>query len=512
MDQYRQMLRQALSSSLSANKIGAQRGISHHTVRRWRLLAKEACLTVEKLDQMTDADLRAMFKPNAKQSEHLIEPDWQEELAFMKKGFTRLDAHQKYVDRVGEANALKYRSYCERFSKFEKTLHPILRLQYAPGFEMQTDFAGYKVPGRNNSSSEIVYFKLFVAVLPFSRLGFLFITRSENTDDHIEANIKALEYFGGAPIITRPDNLKAAVISRPKYKAPRLNQKYQEFLDHYGLGCDPARPGQATDKSQAESLVKISQRLLRLRLHDSPPKTITELRKIASELNEQINNRPLRRAAGHSRRTLFDAEEKSHLRTLPDSPFEISDTTVNRLVHRDYHVEYKGNFYSVPYKHIGQKASVRPRQASIEIYINGKVAAIHSRSYECNKYITISSHRPENHSAMVEVDLHDWASKFSPACVELVEYEASADYPKRKRLAREKWIQSLPRQHGRARFLNACERAVRLNDYRFEHVENALRRGIEGSLSDYSDVEPLNPRRNVRGGGYYQKKDPRNEA
>lgn len=503
MEKYRQMLRQALTSGLSPNRIAAQRGLSHHTVRRWLAIARSRAITLAELDAMSHSELRAVFKPPAVPRAAHVEPDWEAEATLVRSGVMRIEAHTAYTERVGPDAALAYRSYCERLAAYVRTLDPVLRLDHIAGYEMQTDFAGDLVHGRELDGDAVTRFKLFVAVLPFSRLVAAHLVRTERIDDHIEANVAALEYFGGAPKVARSDNLKAAVVSRPRYGPPKLQESYQACLDHYGMGADPARTGRPRDKAAVENAVKLVQRLVRGRLRGRPPMRIDQLRAVLVEVVELINDRALRRAGGRSRRALFEAEERRHLRPLPPERFEAYERTRVCRIHRDYHIEFRGSYYSVPHRLIGQLAHVRPTATTVEISVDGKAVAIHPRASEQGRTVTDPTHRPDNHAAVRDVELVAWARGHGEACVELAKAEAAEPRTLHQRKGRERWIRGLPRNHGKERFRLACERAVGAFDLRFEHVDNVLKRGLEHSAPANDITGPIAPTKNVRGSGYY---------
>ncbi|MFT3690803.1 hypothetical protein [Paenirhodobacter sp.] len=75
-----------------------------------------------------------------------------------------------------------------------------------------------------------------------------------------------------------------------------------------------------------------------------------------------------------------------------------------------------------------------------------------------------------------------------------------------KMQSRLRWIQSMPRRFGKARFQKACERAVGLGDLRFEHVGNVLKRGIEATPAQSTVQRMTLPEKNIRGARYYGKK------
>lgn len=503
MEKYRNMLRQLLTSDLSCNVIARQRGVSHRTARRWKRIAIECELTVARLDTMSNRELVAMFRSKAIDTTQFILPIWADELLVISKGYSRFEAHEQYAKRVG-ARAIAYRTYCLKLAKYQKSLNPILRIAHVAGYAIQTDYAGYVVPGTECGSKTPTKFKLFVATLPYSRLLAAFLVRSENVADHIEGNRRALEYFGGAAKVLVPDNLKAAVISRPLYGPPRLQEVYQAFADHYNMGVMPARPRTPQDKSAAENAVKLIQRSLRLYVNGHPLAGLPTLQAALDGIVEYWNNRPLKRANGQSRRSLFEASERAQLQPLPDQRFEIFEFSKPRVIHKDYHVEYATNFYSVPHGLIGQHAVIGASAHLIDIRVDGLTVATHARLYGRNERSTLKQHRPSNHIAEAEDDLAEWAKRFCNPVQQIVTVELARRQTSLVRLQRFGWIKGLARMYTRRRFEAACERAVAMDDPRFEHVENVLKRGIEGSLPQAGPSAKLKPAKNVRGSDYFR--------
>jgi transposase len=499
------MVRQLLTTAMSPNAIAKQRGMSHHTVRRYRAIATKAGLTADQLEMMSDSVFRSMFRVHPMAKRAFVLPRWEEEIALIGTGMSRFDAHGKYVVRVGADQAIAYRTYCLKLSQHQKTLNPILRIEHVAGYAMQTDYAGYAVPGTENGDAEPKKFKLFIATLPYSRLIAASIVRTETVADHIAGNVAALTYFGGAAKVAVPDNLKAAVIARPLYGPPRIQEIYQAFADHYGMGVMPARPRRPQDKSAVENAVKLIQRSLRLRVNERPLMDFGTLQRVLAEIVEYWNDRPLKRGNGHSRRSLFEANERMHLTPLPDEPFEIFTLSKPRIIQKDYHVEFGTNFYSVPHRLIGQQALVRASENLVEVLVDGVSVATHARSQGKGMRITAPKHRPSNHSAEVEGDLVEWAKRYCSEVAQIAAVEAGKDHMPVVQQQRLRWIKGLPRAYSRARFEAASKRAVALRDLRFEHVENVLKRGIEISIPTRSPNAKLSPQRNIRGADYFRK-------
>lgn len=497
MEDYRNMLRQVLGGRSSCNQIAAQRRMSHHTVRRALRLARAAELTVERLDELSDAEIRKLFYPHSRPVD-FFEPDWEEERLYLRPGRNRLEGYARYRDRAGEGRAMAYRTYCDRLKAYLDTLDITMRLEHLPGQDMQTDFAGYK-PKAYDHDGTLREWKLFVACLPFSDLMHASITSSEKIAEHIAANVAALEYFGGVTVSIVPDNLKAAILSR-QGGVVRVQVNYQAFADHYCLAVRPARPKRPQDKAAVENAVKLLQRSLRVRGLDKPIPSIAELKERLAGIVDDWNAKVMRRAGGHSRRSLFEVEERQHMQPLPRYPFECFEAIRKVRVGRDYHVEHAGSFYSVPFRLVGRTATLKVKAASIQIFADGLLVATHPRHLGAGATVTNPAHRPANHAAYASTDLTEWAQRYPEAVRELAAVEMAREVTPQMRSRRSAWVKGLSRVHSRQRFILACERAVALGDKRFEHVANVLDRGIENAPPpDRAGQGVLRPGLNVRG-------------
>jgi transposase len=74
---------------------------------------------------------------------------------------------------------------------------------------------------------------LFVATLGVSSYTFAWAAFSQDLPSWIEANVRALNFFGGVPEIIVPDNLKSGVKKPCRYE-PDINPTYHEMARHYG--------------------------------------------------------------------------------------------------------------------------------------------------------------------------------------------------------------------------------------------------------------------------------------
>ena len=69
----------------------------------------------------------------------------------------------------------------------------------------------------------------------------------------------------------------------------------------------------------------------------------------------------------------------------------------------DYHVEFDGRYYSVPYQYAGRQLDLRATVNNIEVFCEHERIASHIRSYTGQiRYTTDETHMPENHRAVAE--------------------------------------------------------------------------------------------------------------
>ena len=116
------------------------------------------------------------------------------------------------------------------------------------------DWAGVRPYWQDPDSGEKVYGWLFAAVLPFSGLGFAYVTPDMKMPSWIQCHIKMYEFFGGVTTILTPDNLKTGITKHTRDELV-INSTYQDMAEYYGTVVVPARVRTPRDKNQVENLV-----------------------------------------------------------------------------------------------------------------------------------------------------------------------------------------------------------------------------------------------------------------
>ncbi len=77
-----------------------------------------------------------------------------------------------------------------------------------------------------------------------------------------------------------------------------------------------------------------------------------------------------------------------------------------RKVGLDYHIDFDGHFYSLPYRHVRAGVEVRATLRTVEVFLDGERIAAHVRGSGDGKHTTLADHMPSSHRRYA-----DWTIK-----------------------------------------------------------------------------------------------------
>jgi transposase len=371
---------------------------------------------------------------------------------------------------------------------------------------MFVDYAGTKIPVYCPHTAAVAFeASLFVAVLGASSYTFAEASRSQDLPCWITSHIHALDFFGAAPAIVVPDNVKTGV-KRPCRYEPDLNPSYREMAEYYNLAVVPARPYKPRDKAKAESGVQVAQRWIIAALRHKRFCSVGELNQAISQLLEKLNQRPFRKRPDATRVSLFGELDRPAMRPLPAEPYELAHWKVVRP-NIDYHVEVERHYYSVPYQLVGHQLDVRYTAATVEIFHRGVRVASHVRSFVPYKATSINEHRPKSHQAHLEWTpsrLIAWAETLGRATGAVVrtilESKPHPEMGYRACLG----IMSLAKRYTTARLEAASQRALLLDACSYQSLKSILKHSLDQQSVLDVELEKSGPQHgNVRGPHYY---------
>lgn len=495
-------IRFMMTTQLSDREIGVTAGLSKTTVGRYRRIAAAKGLTWESVSALEPDALSALFNRPAKGGSPKQAPD----LAILHeqlqgKGAT-LQVWWENYRREDPYNTLSYSQLASKLKNFRETLPTVMRQYHVPGERLFVDYSGDRPHYIDQATRLKMPVELFVGVLPASSLMFAICTASQQVPDFIRAHVAMLDYFGGAPQIIVPDNLKSGVTTPGKF--PVIQRSYADMARHYGIAIVPARPYKPRDKAAVEAGVKFAQQRILARLRHQHLYSLDELNAEVAKLLEELNGRPMTKDAV-SRRTRFEAIERSSLVPLPTHPFVYSQWVAIPKVPRDYHVNVGGHFYSVPHALVGAKLNAGLTDKSVEIMQGRRCVAKHKRNSAMGAHTTNPKHQTEPHRAYAErtpEGMTAWAKTAGTSVLRFVEHQLDRPQPCHGLVACDS-LRLLAMKHG----TTVLDEAARMSFELRTPTITILKRLVENAT--VSIKKPQAPRSSyARGPEYYAQVSP----
>lgn len=514
MRKIREVLRLKDELSLSHRAISASTGISRSTVSEYVGRAERAGLTWEKAKELSDADVEArLFEQvgrNEPQKRASIDLRWVHQ-ELRRPGVTLQRLWTEYQEGVASGppgyRPYQYSQFCDLYSEYRSKLLPSMRQVHPAGEKAFVDFSGKKPRVVDPATGQETEAELFVMVLGASNYTYAEATRSQKVEDFVGATVRGLAYFGAAPSILVPDQLKSAV-SKSDWCEPELNATYAEMAQHYGLAVVPARPGKPRDKAKVEACVQVAQRWILACLRNRRFFSIEELNAAIGELLEVLNTKPFQKLEG-CRRSAFESIDRPAMKPLPARRYELGRWKQNVGVNIDYHIEYEHRYYSVPCELVHERVDLRATEHVVEVWRGGVRVTSHERSYgPKGTAVTKPEHRPRSHREFGEWPperLVVWAQKTGPSTAEVARAILSrGSHPESGRRACLALLRMAERYTGE-RLEAACARAVRIGNPTRKSVEAILKSGLDKAALP-SEAEPNSVKHeNIRGGDYFDR-------
>lgn len=313
------------------------------------------------------------------QNEESDFPDWMQEINW-----------EEVIKEIGFKHPIKF--IWEEFAKdltsyvnFTKYLYkkfpeikikPYTHREFNPGERVEVDWAGDVISYYDSLEKRDKKAYIFISCLCYSQLIFARAFESTKQIDFLTAHERMFRFYGGVPKVIVPDNAKTAVIKSHRYD-PDLNSEYNEFTKHYGITVAPARAYAPKDKPLVEVSVKLVQRLFRWKSRGKKYYSLLEINKALEEVYKEINTKVHTRYKV-SRNELFEVEEKSLLKRLPELHYELCESQFCK-VHPDGTVALRNQYYSVPYKLTGKSVVVKIKVNTLEIFYNLESVAVHKK-------------------------------------------------------------------------------------------------------------------------------------
>ena len=504
MSKTREILRLRWVQGLSVRETARATNSSTGVVSKTEGRARRAGLDWSALEALDDVslDVRLYGGPVASRGPERPRPDpiWMA-TELRKPGVTLELLHLEYLQQ--HPDGLRYTAFCNTYRTWKKKSQVSMRQEHKAGERAFVDYSGKRPWIVDPATGEVRAAELFVGTLGASNLTFAEATMTQTLPDFVGSHVRMLEYFGGAPAMLVPDQLRSAVRRPDRYEAT-INRTYADLGRHYNTAIVPARPRKPKDKAKVERAVQIAQRWILARLRHERFFSIDELNQRIRELVDELNQRPMKSFGNRTRRELFEVLDKPVLRPLPANRFECTEWKWARVA-PDYHLQVDDNFYSVPYTLNREEVEICSTASTIEVwYLNKRVAAHARRTSTKYVHYTDPAHMPEAHLAVFEGGrrVRAWAETMGPATRELVERIFAAQPFEVQGWRSCQGLRRLESKYGPARLEQACATALGLGGRSYKSVERLLRLGREQGLESQEELHNVE-HENVRGATYY---------
>ncbi len=213
-----------------------------------------------------------------------------------------------------------------------------------------------------------------------------------------------------------------------------------------------------------------------------------------------------------SRIVRFESREAQCLRQLPETAYDYGVWKVGVKVQRHYHVPVDGRDYSVPFTLIGEPVNIKSTPATVEIYHDSSLVAIHvyrAVTPDDDAPVTDPSHMPKNHRAMWQTNpenLIEQGAKYSPNFGKFVALHLEKNGNPRATYNMLKRILETAAFHGKSIIDAACGESIRRNQIDPDTLRQVIARGPKRSKRHEIKSSKI-PSTNIRGAGYYAEGD-----
>jgi len=389
--------------------------------------------------------------------------------------YDRLKRQQEHF--TGSLSAIKRACARIRNEKGISAEDVVIRVETEPGEVAQVDFGSV---GKLFDPVQKIMRKayVFVMVLGYSRHMFCAISFDQTIETWLKLHVAAFKWFGGAPRVVVPDNLKAAVI-RAAFAVGEptvLNRSYAELARHYGFKIDPTPAYSPEKKGKVESGVKY------VKNNFFKPMGEIDAGVLGRELDRWVLETAGNRIHGTTARqplVVFEDEERGELLSLPFQRFE-PVIWHKATVGRDSYVTFKKAFYSFPWRWISKDVLVRATAHTVQIYGGDVRMATHQRALPGQRR-TVEEHLPPNRRDLRHRNRRYWVQRAyaigEPVGRYIDEVFDSDDVLEQLNVAQKivLYLEGFPRE----RAIAACERARFYANYKYQSVKEILRKALD---------------------------------
>ncbi len=358
------MLKALLEEGVPQTRIAEQLGIDRKTVARHAEDAELPATARDPRDSILDP-----FKP------HIQQRLAKYELTAMKL--------------FAEVQAQGYRGSYPVVQRYVRRIRPpkapsaVVRFETAPGQQAQVDWSPF---GRLHHLGQSRKLSCFALVLGYSRVLYGEFTVSEDLPTLVQCHLNAFRYVGGVPREILYDHMKTVVLAWHREHI-EWNPQFADFAKTFGFVPRLCRPHRAQTKGKIERPFGYIGESFFAGL-DLEQLTLEELN---AQFRQWLDHTANPRVHRTTQCIPFERLKEEQLQPLPDRTYAV-EMVETRKSHKDCHLEYQGNRYSVPFQYARRELVVRAQGDQLRIFDGDKLIATHTLSRQKHQMITDPAH------------------------------------------------------------------------------------------------------------------------
>ena len=393
-----------LSRSVCQNRVKLGNGTYQIIETRFR----ESGKTYEELLAMKPEEVEEFFYPSAsRRRKNAPLPDFEKVYSNIARRSTPSTLQIEWMAyKADNPEGYQYTQFCKLVNDYIKNTYGedvSMAVNRVPGKKVYIDWVG-KTPkvvfDQETQKSKEAH--IFVTSVGVSNMIFAKAYENEKLPNFIDGTKCALEYYGAVPNYLCPDNLKAAVIKHTK-DTLIINATYEDLENHYDVIILPPPSLKPKGKATVERYVKFVEDRIIPRLDVYP--SFEALNKELFRLIEESNNEYSKKLKSIKKET-FETYDKPQMKALPPTSFSPVDYKYVPKVPSNYHVEYDGHYYSIPFSYVNKSVMIKASFTEVKITDeNNNLIYKHPRSYKTfPKYITVDEHMASSHRYWKEIN------------------------------------------------------------------------------------------------------------
>lgn len=258
-----------------------------------------------------------------------------------------------------------------------------VRFETAPGQQAQMDWSPF---GRINHLGQSRKLSCFALVLGYSRVLYAEFTVAEDLPTLVQCHLNALRYVGGVPCEILYDHMKTVVLAWHREHI-EWNPQFADFAKTFGFDPRLCRPRRAQTKGKIERPFGYIGESFFAGL-DLAQLTLDDLN---AQLRQWLDHTANTRVHRTTQCVPFERLKEEHLLPLPDRAYAV-EMVERRKSHKDCHLEYQGNRYSVPFQYARRELVVRAQGDQLRLFDGDTLIATHRLCRQKGQMVTDPAH------------------------------------------------------------------------------------------------------------------------